>query len=100
MDQAKDEGAGDVAMAAAPGACYLPFMIKLLEDAIAKLRDLPEAAQEEAAAILLSIAAKRGEPIRLDPETRAAVRRGLAQAERGDFVPDKVLAEADERHGL
>jgi predicted transcriptional regulator len=73
-------------------------MIKLLEDAIAKVRELPEAAQQEAAEILLSVASKAAEPIRLDAETRAAVRRGLAEAERGELVPDEIVAEANKRH--
>jgi len=36
----------------------------------------------------------------LDDETRAAVEEGLAQAERGEFVPDEVVAEADKRRGI
>jgi predicted transcriptional regulator len=38
--------------------------------------------------------------VHLDEETRAAVLEGLAQAERGEFVPDDVIAKADERHGV
>ena len=75
-------------------------MIKLLEEAIAKVRELPEAVQEEAAEMLLSVASKAREPVRLDVDTRAAVRRGLEQAERGDFVPDDVVARANKRHGI
>jgi predicted transcriptional regulator len=30
---------------------------------------------------------------------RAAVREGLAQADRDEFVPDDVVAKADQRHG-
>jgi predicted transcriptional regulator len=75
-------------------------MIKLLEEAIAKVRELPEAVQEEAAEMLLSVASKVNEPIRLDADTRASVRRGLAQAERGEFVPDDVVAKANKRHGI
>jgi predicted transcriptional regulator len=37
--------------------------------------------------------------VHLDDEPRAAVLEGLAQAERGEFVPDEVVAEADKRHG-
>jgi predicted transcriptional regulator len=36
----------------------------------------------------------------LDDATRAAIEEGLAQAERGEFVPDDVIAEADKRHGI
>jgi len=36
----------------------------------------------------------------LDAATEAAIREGLAQAERGEFVADEVVAEANKRHGL
>ena len=36
----------------------------------------------------------------MSDEERAAVRRGVAQADRGEFVSDEVVAEADKRHGL
>jgi len=38
--------------------------------------------------------------VRLDDETRAAIREGVVQAERGEFVPDEVVAQADKRHGV
>ena len=34
----------------------------------------------------------------MSDEERAAVRRGLAQVDRGEFVADEVVAEADKRH--
>jgi hypothetical protein len=36
----------------------------------------------------------------IDAETRAAIREGLAQADRGEFVPDEIVAESDRRHGI
>jgi predicted transcriptional regulator len=36
----------------------------------------------------------------LDDATRAAILEGLAEAERGDYVPDDVVAAADKRHGI
>jgi hypothetical protein len=36
----------------------------------------------------------------IDDATRAAILEGLAQADRGEFVPDEVVAVADERHGI
>jgi predicted transcriptional regulator len=36
----------------------------------------------------------------LDSATEAAIREGLAQAERGEFVPDEVVAESNKRHGV
>jgi very-short-patch-repair endonuclease len=49
----------------------------------------------------------RGEGLRasrstvpLDDGTRDALREGLAQAERGEFVSDDVVAKSDKRHGI
>jgi predicted transcriptional regulator len=67
-------------------------MTKLLEEAISKVRELPEAEQDEAAAFLLMLAARRAEPEHLDEGTRAAVREGLEQARRGEFASDEQIA--------
>jgi predicted transcriptional regulator len=74
-------------------------MTKLLEEAIKKVRELPEADQDEAAEILLSVALRKGEPVRLDDETRAAVREGRDQARRGEFVSDEEMTAFFKRHG-
>ena len=68
-------------------------MTKLLEEALEKVRQLPDPLQDEAAEILLSIASKCAEPVRLDDTTRSAVREGKAQAGRGQFVPDEEITE-------
>jgi predicted transcriptional regulator len=78
--------------------CYKVKMTKLFEDAISRVRQLPEGLQDEAAEILLSIASKNAEPVRLDDATRKAVREGKAQASRGEFVPDEEMAEFFKRH--
>ena len=36
----------------------------------------------------------------LDDETRAAIREGLAQAKRGEFVPDEDIQALWKRYGL
>jgi hypothetical protein len=36
----------------------------------------------------------------LDEQAREAIRDGLAQAERREFVPDHVVRESNERHGI
>jgi predicted transcriptional regulator len=79
---------------------YTVNMSKLLEEAINKVRELPEAEQDEAAEMLLSVASKKGGPIELDDETRAAVREGREQARRGEFVSDKDMAAFFKRHGV
>jgi predicted transcriptional regulator len=75
-------------------------MSKLLDEAIKKVRELPEADQEEAAELLLSVAARRDEPVPLDEETRAAIREGQEQARRGEFVSDSDMAKFLRRHGV
>jgi len=36
----------------------------------------------------------------LDPKTRAAIREGLEQARRGEFMPDEEIEALWKRHGL
>jgi hypothetical protein len=36
----------------------------------------------------------------IDAATRAAILEGLAQADRGEFVSDEIVAASDRRHGL
>ena len=78
----------------------MPRMTKMLEEAINKVRELPEAEQNEAAEMLLSVASKRGEPVRLDDETRAAIREGREQARRGELVSEEDMAAFFKRHGV
>lgn len=73
-------------------------MTKLLDQAIAKIRDLPEDDQDEAAEVLFSLASRRDGVVHLDDETRAAVRKGREQAQRGEFVSDDEMAEFFRRH--
>jgi predicted transcriptional regulator len=75
------------------------MMTKLLERAIAKVRELPAEDQDTVAVAVLSMTGEDTPVVHLDDETRAAVLEGLAQAERGEFVPDEIVAEADKRHG-
>jgi hypothetical protein len=75
-------------------------MTKLLEQAIARVQSLPEAEQDEAAEVLLSLVSRPREPVPLDDETRAAIREGSEQARRGEFVSDAEMAEFFKRHGV
>jgi predicted transcriptional regulator len=74
-------------------------MTKLFEEAIKKVRELPESDQDEAAEMLLSLAARNGEPVRLDDETRAAIREGRAQARRGEFATEEEMAAFFKKRG-
>ena len=63
------------------------------------MRELPEDEQDTLAAGDSSMADADASGFPLDHETEAAIREGLGQAERGEFVPDDVVAELNKRHG-
>ena len=71
-----------------------PMTKRLLE----QVESWPEEDQEELAEYAREIEARRTGVYRMSDEERAAMRRGLAEADRGEFVPDEVVAEADKRH--
>jgi predicted transcriptional regulator len=74
-------------------------MTKLLEKAIEKARGLP-AADQDAVAVAMLAMAEATPIVALDDETRAAIREGLDQARRGEFVPDDEIEALWRRHGL
>jgi len=75
-------------------------MTKLLEQAIAKVLTLPAEEQDALALAILSMSDGDASAYPLDDATRAAILEGLAEAERGEYVPDEVVAAADKRHGI
>ena len=75
-------------------------MTKVLEDAIEKMRRLPEDRQVYVAEILEQIAAAGSDPFVVPESHRAAVLEGLAEAERGEFVSDEEMAALWEKCGL
>jgi predicted transcriptional regulator len=74
-------------------------MTKLLENAIARIRELPAEDQDAVAVAMLSMA-EETPVVALDDETRAAIREGLEQARRGEFMPDEEIEALWRRHGL
>ena len=67
-------------------------MNKVAEKILDRIADWPEEAQEELMQAIVDIEAKHFGVYRLSNDERAAVREGLTQAERGEFVPDEVIA--------
>lgn len=76
------------------------MVTKVLKDVIAQAETWPQQDQEELAEYAREIQARRTGLYIMSDEERAAVRRGLAQADRGEFVADEVVAAADKRHDL
>jgi hypothetical protein len=67
-------------------------MNKIAENVLDRIADWPEEAQAELAKAISDIETKHVGAYRLSEEERKAVREGLAQAERKEFVPDDVVA--------
>ncbi len=68
-------------------------MTKLLEDAVEKVRGLPAEEQDLAAEMLFLIANRHNGPYQLDADEQKAVRQGLAEAGRGEFLPPEKTDE-------
>lgn len=75
-------------------------MTKLLERAIAQARELPDDEQDSIAVMLMSMTSEDALIDPPDEATRKAVLEGLAQARRGEFVPDAEIEALWKRHGL
>jgi len=65
-------------------------MTKLLEEAVAELRTLPEDEQDRAAAALLSFTRDR-QDYTLTVEHIEGIQHAMGQADRGEFASDKRL---------
>jgi predicted transcriptional regulator len=75
-------------------------MTKLLEKAVAQARTLPPEEQDALAAVLLAMTDENAGIVPLDDESRAAIREGLEQARRGEFVPDGEIEALWKRFAL
>jgi hypothetical protein len=75
-------------------------MTELLKEAISKILGFPQADQDAAAELLLSVVARSSGVVQLDDETREAVQEGLAQARRDDFSSPEEMTELFERLGV
>ena len=85
------------AIAGARVICFI-MMTKILKDILEHAEAWPAEDQKELAAYAREIESRRSGPYVMSDDERAAVRRGLAEADRGEFIPDEVVAEADKRH--
>jgi len=66
-------------------------MVKMLEKAIEKVKELPTERQVYAAEVLEQIAAGAGGVFMIPDEHRAMVEKGLAQAERGELLDEREV---------
>ena len=75
-------------------------MNKRLETLIERVSALPDEVQEEVLDIVAAIEARQSGVYQLSDDERAAVRRGLEAAKRGDFVSNEEMAAFFKRHGV
>jgi len=87
-------------VAGADLAYYIVAMSPTTRRLLEQVESWPQEDQEELAEYAREIEARRTGVYMMSDDERAAVRRGLAQADRGEFVPDEVVSDADKRHDL
>ena len=73
-------------------------MNKTLREVLEHAATWPREDQDELAEYAREIEARRTGIYTMSDEERIAVGRGLAEADRGEFVSDERLVEADKRH--
>lgn len=67
-------------------------------DAVEKVRALPEDRQELAAELLLNLVSGDAFDVSLDQEQLKEVRQALREADAGDFASDEQVAELWKKH--
>ena len=75
-------------------------MTRLLEQAVEKVRFLPDAMQDELAHVLLQLAGDDQPVICLTADEGAALDDSLARAERGEFASDESIRTIWAKHSL
>ncbi len=82
------------------GGVYHGAMTELLERAIARVRALPDAMQDDAARMLLLFAGEADEPVyRLTPEEEADLAASDAEVARGELATDEQIRAIWAKHG-
>ena len=75
-------------------------MTKLLDQAVAAARILPDDHQDEIASVILSLVEDDRAVIQLTPEEEASLEKSLAQAARGEFATDEAVEAVWAKYGL
>lgn len=73
-------------------------MNKILQEVFEHAANWPREDQEELAEYAREIEARRTGVYTMSDDERAAVRMGLTEADRGEFVPDDLVAKAEKRY--
>jgi len=73
-------------------------MNRILKEVIEHAETWPLEDQQELAESAREIEARRTGVYTMSDDERVAVQKGLAEADRGEFVSEELIAEADKRH--
>ena len=71
-----------------------------IKDFLDRIASWPAEDIEELDGYAREIEARRTGVYHLTDDERAAIRKGLEQADRGELVPDEVVAAMNKRHGV
>ena len=71
-----------------------------IKDFLDRIAAWPAEDIEELDEYAREIEARRTGVYHLTDDERAAIRKGLEQADRGEFVPDEIVAAMNKRHGV
>jgi len=74
------------------------MITKPLKELIEHAASWPLEDQHKLAEYAREIEARRTGMYKMSDDERVAVAKGLASADRGDFVADELVADADKRH--
>jgi predicted transcriptional regulator len=77
---------------------YIAGMTPMTRKLIERVANWPEEDVAELEEAAREIEARRSGVYVLSDEEWAHLQEGMAEADRGEFVPDDVVAEADKRH--
>jgi hypothetical protein len=72
---------------------------KTLKEVMDRAATWPREDQDELAEYAREIEAHRTGIYTMSDDERKSVDKGIAQADRGEFVSEELVAEADKRHG-
>ena len=75
-------------------------MTPTIKTLLEQVASWPQQDQDELAEYAREIEARRNGVYVVSDEEWADLQEGIAQADRGEFVPDDVVAAADKRHGV
>lgn len=73
-------------------------MNKIVENILDQVADWPDEARRELKQAVVDIEARHFGVYEMSDDERAAVQEGLAQADRGEFVPDEAIATYFNQH--